>query len=465
MEKKTLGSFISALRRAQGLTQQEVADRLAVSNKAVSRWERDEAMPDILLLPAIADLFGVTVDELLRGERMREAPSRESVAAADAVQSPDTASNDDAEGGYTHETPVNEEENAPTQTRTTSDPRALRGLRSLTKRAVTSFRTSILLAVTLTLIGFVVLLAVSYGAYRPVIGFCSLSVFAIGTIAMAVMATMRLRDTLLEQANGDGVRLPASELTAACHTLTYWSYRAFAVTATLVLLGTPLILVRDHHYLNSVLSSVSYLPVALVLCCICGVLTLWLQKPYAAWMLKPWAGLILPDPYLLPTPTAIGRRILGLNVTQAVGIVFSAVLTTLFTGFEWGLTYWGEDNTHYNLTAIIFFALGTLTVIAAPFLFRIGYRALLESGSLSASEWIKGKRTMLRVAVRNVLLYAAAILTAGFGVTFGGSSSDGVHWEYYQHWEAGIILMGLTAASVILIADQILKERLARKAD
>ena len=57
MEKKTLGSFLSALRRAQGLTQQEVADRLAVSNKAVSRWERDEAMPDILLLPAIADLF------------------------------------------------------------------------------------------------------------------------------------------------------------------------------------------------------------------------------------------------------------------------------------------------------------------------------------------------------------------------------------------------------------------------
>ncbi len=71
MEKKTLGTFLSALRRAQGLTQQEVADRLAVSNKAVSRWERDEAMPDILLLPAIADLFGVTVDELLRGERMR----------------------------------------------------------------------------------------------------------------------------------------------------------------------------------------------------------------------------------------------------------------------------------------------------------------------------------------------------------------------------------------------------------
>lgn len=461
MEKKTLGSFISALRRAQGLTQQEVADRLAVSNKAVSRWERDEAMPDILLLPAIADLFGVTVDELLRGERMREATPGGSTPA---MTDPDADSHGTAEEGYTHETPVHKEENAPTQTRPTSDPRALRGLRSMTKRSLTSFRTSLLIAIALSCVGYVVHLAVSYGFYRPVIGFFCMVAFTVAAVVLAVMATMRLKDTLSEQIDGDGVRLPANELTAACRTLTYWSYRALVVIAELLILSTPLVLMRDHHYLNSVLSSVSYLPVALVLCCICGVLTLWLQKPYATWMLKPWAGLILPDPYLLPAPKTIGRRVLGLNVTQAVGIVFSVVLTTLFTGFEWGLTYWGEDNTHYNLTAIIFFALGTLTVIAAPFLFRIGYRALLECGSLSAAEWTKGKRAMTRAAVRNVLLYAIAILTVGFGVSFGASSSDGVHWEYYQSWNEGTIFLGILAVSAVIIVDQILKEREARKA-
>ncbi len=41
MEKKTMGTFLAALRRAKGLTQQEVADRLLVSNRAVSRWERE----------------------------------------------------------------------------------------------------------------------------------------------------------------------------------------------------------------------------------------------------------------------------------------------------------------------------------------------------------------------------------------------------------------------------------------
>ena len=71
MEKKTIGKFISALRRAQGLTQKELGDMLYVSDKTVSRWERDECTPDLSLLPALADIFGITVDELLRGERNR----------------------------------------------------------------------------------------------------------------------------------------------------------------------------------------------------------------------------------------------------------------------------------------------------------------------------------------------------------------------------------------------------------
>ena len=69
MEKKTIGKFISALRRAKGLTQRELGDMLYVTDKTVSRWENDECTPDLNLIPAIADIFGVTCDELLRGER------------------------------------------------------------------------------------------------------------------------------------------------------------------------------------------------------------------------------------------------------------------------------------------------------------------------------------------------------------------------------------------------------------
>lgn len=72
MEKKTMGSFIAALRRASGMTQKELAERLNVSDKSVSRWERDDGAPDLALIPVLAEIFGVTCDELLRGERMPE---------------------------------------------------------------------------------------------------------------------------------------------------------------------------------------------------------------------------------------------------------------------------------------------------------------------------------------------------------------------------------------------------------
>ena len=71
MEKKTIGGFIAALRKANGMTQKDLAQRLNVSDKTVSRWERDDGAPDLSAIPVIAEIFGVTCDELLRGERKK----------------------------------------------------------------------------------------------------------------------------------------------------------------------------------------------------------------------------------------------------------------------------------------------------------------------------------------------------------------------------------------------------------
>lgn len=69
MEKKTIGGFIAALRKASGMTQKELADRLNVSDKTISRWECGDGSPDLSAIPVLAEIFGVTCDELLRGER------------------------------------------------------------------------------------------------------------------------------------------------------------------------------------------------------------------------------------------------------------------------------------------------------------------------------------------------------------------------------------------------------------
>ena len=69
MEKKTIGQFIATLRKANGMTQKQLAEKLSVTDKAVSRWERDESYPDLTLIPVIAEIFNVTSDEILRGEK------------------------------------------------------------------------------------------------------------------------------------------------------------------------------------------------------------------------------------------------------------------------------------------------------------------------------------------------------------------------------------------------------------
>ena len=84
MEKKTIGKFISALRRANGMTQKELGEKLFVSDKTVSRWERDECTPELSLIPSIAEIFGITTDELLRGEKNN--PERDDLAEKSDTQ-------------------------------------------------------------------------------------------------------------------------------------------------------------------------------------------------------------------------------------------------------------------------------------------------------------------------------------------------------------------------------------------
>jgi len=84
MDKKSMGNFLTDLRKERGLTQQEVADSLNVSNKTISKWERDEGYPEITMLPEIAKFYSITTDELLNGERLaRETLTEETTVKKD----------------------------------------------------------------------------------------------------------------------------------------------------------------------------------------------------------------------------------------------------------------------------------------------------------------------------------------------------------------------------------------------
>ena len=64
-DTKEIGRKISEFRKVSNMTQMELADRLNISFQAVSNWERGNSMPDISKLPELAELFGISIDELL----------------------------------------------------------------------------------------------------------------------------------------------------------------------------------------------------------------------------------------------------------------------------------------------------------------------------------------------------------------------------------------------------------------
>ncbi len=72
MDTKKIGEFIASSRKSKCLTQEELGEKLGVSNKTISRWENGNYMPDLSLLKPLSDLLDVSVNELLSGEKISD---------------------------------------------------------------------------------------------------------------------------------------------------------------------------------------------------------------------------------------------------------------------------------------------------------------------------------------------------------------------------------------------------------
>ena len=72
--KKTLGTMIAELRKEHGMTQLELAEKMGVTDKAVSKWERDLSCPDINSIPTLAEILGVSVEDLMQIKKAADQP-------------------------------------------------------------------------------------------------------------------------------------------------------------------------------------------------------------------------------------------------------------------------------------------------------------------------------------------------------------------------------------------------------
>ena len=70
MNQECIGAFISEMRKEQGMTQEQLAERLGVSQKSISRWENGKTMPDLSLYEPLCEALGVQISELLYAKRM-----------------------------------------------------------------------------------------------------------------------------------------------------------------------------------------------------------------------------------------------------------------------------------------------------------------------------------------------------------------------------------------------------------
>lgn len=76
MNQQKVGQFLKKLRNARGITQEQLAEKLGVSNRSISRWENGVTMPDFDLIIELANCFDVEVGEILDGERKDESMER-----------------------------------------------------------------------------------------------------------------------------------------------------------------------------------------------------------------------------------------------------------------------------------------------------------------------------------------------------------------------------------------------------
>lgn len=72
MSNKTMGETISLLRKEKGMTQSELAEKMNVTDKAVSKWERNLSCPDVNSISKLAEILGTTVEELLNAQTQKE---------------------------------------------------------------------------------------------------------------------------------------------------------------------------------------------------------------------------------------------------------------------------------------------------------------------------------------------------------------------------------------------------------
>ena len=201
MPTNSIGSFIAALRKANGLTQKQLGEKLNVSDKAISRWERDECAPDLSLIPVIAEIFGVTSDELLRGQR----------AAPDATPTPQ------------------------------AEEKSKKRLQYLLDKLLVRFKITSVISISIALIG--VIAAMLLNAYNR-----AQAGFLVGCVFFLASTVCQIIFLNLGSAELRGNDFDEEAVTTCRNNLIKRAEWVFSIITVMLFITLPLALVDDYYY-------------------------------------------------------------------------------------------------------------------------------------------------------------------------------------------------------------------------
>lgn len=154
------------------MTQKDLAEKLNVSDKAVSRWERDENASDLSLIPVIAELFEVTADELLRGEKLNN----------------DKVANTENDGEQK------------------SSPKVEKQIKYIINDSKNKFEIRSTFSVALVVVGFILALLINFAFYRALVGFYVATIVYVVAIFCEI-AFYKMCDNSLNASEFDGAKI------------------------------------------------------------------------------------------------------------------------------------------------------------------------------------------------------------------------------------------------------------------
>jgi transcriptional regulator with XRE-family HTH domain len=346
IKQNTIGGFIAALRKSRGMTQQEVADRLNVSNKTISKWERDEGYPEITIIPALAELFGVTSDEILRGERIPPSDQETEKHSARVEQQ----------------------------------------VRRIVNSSITRFINYSYLAAALSLTGLLCLFTTAYAFFRPVLGFGIMFIFVIASITIELFMLNTCRAATREhEITGDNREM----LVPLWKTVNRYAFALFMINIAVVILSLPIILIRDSHYVESVITMESYLELLPTLVLIIALL--------CAFMLSIFKEKLFLSEEASSGKTYSVKKMRRMNFVQGAALAAALIIPLC------GALYLNENNFLRYACLTGFFALLGLAILSMIL-------------PVAKSKDIYERCILVAAGIRN-LLYGFALLYALSGLT------------------------------------------------